>query len=263
MDKTTESTQAPTGAQEQAGGVQTPKTEQKPSQAQQKPAEQAFSLDALLDKHLAGPEFQTDKHKGIDYNKVLQELPSDAKKLVQNLREDYRKKTTAISKRSKELETREASLLSSHTETQLRQAMDLPENIDLYDPDGLKRYIEAKAAEQVNSLLEPARKQLHQSTRVEEVKRFEKEHPDIKEYASDIKNLIKERGLKIEEAYFLAKGRQTKSLLEKKEEEPRAYKQAARDNGYKVSVGKPTSQSKPKFKSAWDVYRHMKERGGT
>jgi hypothetical protein len=256
-----EHSNAPVEAPKEQAETQTPVNKTNASQGQESAAEQAFSLDALLDRHLPGEEFQREKHTGIDYNKVLGELPSDAKKLIQNLREDYRKKTTKLSKRKKELEAREQSLLSSHTENQLRKAMELPEDLDLYDPEGLKTFIQAKAAEELNKLLEPARKDLTQSKRIEEVRAFEREHPDIKEYGEEIKGLIAERGLKIEEAYFLVKGRQTKSLLEKKEEELRAYKQAARDNGYKVSVGKPTSQTRPKFKSAWDVYRHLKERG--
>ena len=256
----TKHSNTPVEASKEQAEVKAPENKSNASQGQESVAQQAFSLDALLDKHLPGEEFKQDNHKGIDYNKVLGELPSDAKKLIQNLREDYRKKTTDLSRKKKDLEAREQSLLSSHTENQLRKAMELPEDLDLYDPEGLKTFIQAKAAEELNKLLEPARKDLTQSKRIEEVKRFEMEHPDIKDYAEEIKTIIKDRGLKIEEAYYLVKGRQTKGLLEKKEEELRAYKQAARDNGYKVSVGKPTSQSKPKFRSAWDVYRHLKER---
>ena len=242
----------------------TPASPQDASQGQAKSNEKpAFNLDALLDEHLTGKEFEKTKHTGVDYNKVLADLPSDAKKLIQNLREDYRQKTTAISKKKKALEKREEHLLSSKTEEHLRTAMELPEDLDLYDPEGLKRFIEAKAAQQLDSLLKPARADLAKTTRVEEIRMFEKEHPDIKQFQVEIRDLIKAKGMKIEDAYFMIKGRMTKGLLEEKNEELKAYKAAARENGYKISVGRPTASSKPKFKTAYEVYKHLKATGKT
>ena len=43
-------------------------------------------------------------HKGIDYNRVIKELPEEAQKLLSNLRADYTRKTQELSKERKELE---------------------------------------------------------------------------------------------------------------------------------------------------------------
>jgi hypothetical protein len=160
------------------------------------------------------------------------------------------------------LEIREQSLLTDSGE-RLRKAMELPDDIDLYNPDGLKKYIEAKAAEQLNSLLEPARKKLAHDTRLEQVRRFQAEHPDIENYKDEIAGLIKEKSMSIEDAYFNIKGHEYKKAIEKKNTEIEQYKKAAKEAGFKVSVGTPTSKAKPKFNSAYEAYEWMKTQGKT
>ena len=257
-----EATQKPSEALDKATPTDTPNERHSVSETQPKPAEARLSLDDLLDKHLAGPEFEKPNHKGIDYNSVLEGLPSDAKKLIQNLRSDYQRKTKGLSDKRKELELREQSLLTDSGE-RLRKAMELPDDIDLYNPDGLKQYIEAKAAEQLNSLLEPARKKLAHDTRLEQVRRFQAEHPDIENYKDEIAGLIKDKSMSIEDAYFNIKGHEYKRAIEKKNTEIEQYKRAAKEAGFKVSVGTPTSKAKPKFNSAYEAYEWMKTQGKT
>jgi hypothetical protein len=245
----------PTNASVEASQGNTPTTPQDARETPQRSAE--LSLDDLLDAHLG----TTENHKGLNYQTIIEGLPDDAKKLVSNLRNDYRRKTTSISEKRKELEAREKVLLSRRTEEDLRSAMDLPENIDLYDPEGLKRYINAKAAEQVNALLEPARKQLAKDTRLDQVKSFQKEHPDIVEMKEDISKLISEKNMTIEDAYFTLKGRAYKAEMEKKNQEILSHKAAQREVGYKVNVGRPTTPAKRKFKTAYEAYTFLKQQG--
>ena len=257
-----EATQTPSEETGQGAPAETPTARHDVREGQQRAPEKQLSLDDLLDRHLSGPEYEEENHKGVDYNQVLEQLPSDAKKLIQNLRSDYQRKTKSISERRKELETRENSLLTDSGE-RLREAMELPDDIDLYNPEGLKKYIEAKAAEQLNSLLEPARKKLAKDTRIEQVRRFQAEHPDIDKYREDITGLIKEKGMTIEDAYFAIKGKEYKQAMEKKNIEISQYRKAAKDAGFKVSVGSPTSKAKPKFNSAFEAYEWMKSQGKT
>ena len=219
----------------------------------------SLSLDSLLDTHL-GVDSSVN-HKGLDYQGIIQGLPEDARKLVSNLRNDYRRKTTEISQRRKELEEREKTLLSSHTEEHLRKAMELPEDLDLYDPEGLKKFIEAKAAEQVNSLLEPARKKMAKDQRLEQVRKFQAEHPDLDTYKDEIAGLIRDKNMSIEDAYYLVKGREYKSAVEQKNRELEEYRKATRDAGLKVVVGHSTSPAKRKFSSAYEAYRWHKDQG--
>ena len=218
-----------------------------------------LSLDQLLDMHLEGKEFEAEKHKGVDYKATIEALPEDAKRLIQNLRADYSRKTDAISKQKKALETREQTLLSSKTEEHLRKAMELPENIDLYDPEGLKKYINAKAAEQLQTLLKPAREKMAADVRKTEVLDFKRQHVDFDKYKDGITKLIIEKNMKIEDAYFLLKGKESKSEKQRLNEELEAYKKAARETGFKVSTGRNTVTAKPKFATAYEAYEWRKK----
>ena len=217
-----------------------------------------MSLDQLLDLHLKGEEFQKDNHKGVDYAKTIEALPEDAKKLIQNLRSDYSRKTGEISKAKKLLEMREQTLLSSNTEEKLRAASNLPEDLDLYSPDGLKKYIEAKAAEQLQSLLQPARDKMAIDMRKSQVVEFKKQHTDFDLHKAEITKLVI-KGMKIEDAYFLLKGRASQSEQSKLNQELEAYKKGAREAGFKVTTGRNTITTKPKFGSAWEAYEWRKK----
>ena len=218
-----------------------------------------LSLDQLLDMHLEGKEFEAEKHKGVDYKATIEALPEDAKRLIQNLRADYSRKTDSISKQKKALAMREKTLLSSKTEDHLRKAMELPEDIDIYDADGLKKYINAKAAEQLQSLLKPAREQMAADVRKTEVQDFKRLHTDFDSYKDGITKLIIDKNMKIEDAYFLLKGMDSKSEKQKLNDELEAYKRAARETGFKVSTGRNTVAAKPKFSSAYEAYEWRKK----
>jgi len=264
---TNKATEASSETSQQGSNTIAPNEKQDASQGhhsvkEKAPETKSLSLDDLLDKHLAGPEYKTENHKGVDYNNVLENLPSDAKKLIQNLRSDYQRKTTDLSKKRKALELRENSLLST-SKDKLREAMALPDDVDLYNPEGLKQYINAKAAEQLDSLLKPAREQLAKDTRIEQVRKFQAEHPDLDNYRNELAQLIREKGMQIEDAYYTIKGREHKSAMEKKNTEIETYRRAAKEAGFKVSVGTPTSKAKPKFNSAFEAYQWMKSQGKT
>ena len=217
-----------------------------------------MSLDQLLDLHLKGEEFEKDNHKGVDYAKTIEALPEDAKKLIQNLRSDYSRKTGEISKAKRLLEMREQTLLSSNTEEKLKAASNLPDDLDLYSPDGLKKYIEAKAAEQLQSLLQPARDKMAIDLRKNQVVEFKKQHTDFDSHKADITKLVI-KGMKIEDAYFLLKGRASQSEQSKINQELEAYKKGAREAGFKVTTGRNTITTKPKFGSAWEAYEWRKK----
>lgn len=225
-----------------------------------KKTESSMSLDDLLDKHLSGPEYQQENHKGINYNEVLENLPPDAKKVIQNLRSDYQRKTSEISKNRKALEERERTLLENSAENFKKHA-NLPDDIDLYNPEGLKKYIEAQAAKQLENMLAPAREKMQRQTRVEQVKAFEAQHPDLPKYKEKIAKMITEKNMSIEDAYFSLKGQEFSSAMEKKNSEISQYKAAIRDAGMKVSTGTPSAKSKPNFKSAYEVYEFLKGQG--
>ena len=65
--------------------------------------------------------------------------------------------------------------------------------------------------------------------------------------------------MKIEDAYFLLKGRAAQSEYSKVNQELEAYKKGAREAGFKVTTGRNTITTKPKFASAWEAYEWRKK----
>ena len=221
-----------------------------------------IDLDQLLDTHLSGPEFEQAKHKGIKYDEVIRQLSPEAKKLVQNLREDYRKKTTKISTERNELKARERALFENEQMlTGLKEKMQLPEALDMYNPEHLQKYIEAKAAEQLRNMLQPAQDELKVTKRKAEIDKFRTENPDFDTHKESIAGLIREKGLSAEEAYYLVKGKASRAEQDKLNDELRMHRNSAREFGYKVTTSNTPGVAKPKFKSAYEAYLHMKRLG--
>jgi hypothetical protein len=223
-----------------------------------------LSLDALIDQKFSSPEFQSQTpHTNINFASVIDALPEDARKLVHNLREDYRKKTTELSQKTKQLQSREQSLLSKDTQERLAALSNLPEDVDLYNPDGLAKYIEAQAAKQLQSLLEPARQQQALESRRTQLDGFRVQNPDFDTYKPAIIELI-EAGVvtSAEDAYYLVKGRTAKTEAEASKAELEAYKKAAREAGMKVSTGSTAQSVVPKFTNAFEAYQWRKNNPG-
>lgn len=224
--------------------------------------ESTLDLDRLIDETFSTPEFQSSEpHKGVDFKRVIDDLPPDARKLVHNLREDYRKKTTEISQKARELETREQVLLSQGTQEKLAALSEIPEDLDLYDPAGLQRYIEAKAAQQLQALLEPAREELRRQTRQQQVDSFKADKPDFDTLKPQMVDAIKNgRVNNVEDAYHYVKGLSAREEIKRREMELEQYKKASREAGLKVATGINTSNSKPKFANAYEAYLFEKAR---
>ncbi len=223
-----------------------------------------LSLDALIDQKFSSPEFQSQTpHTNINFASVIDALPEDARKLVHNLREDYRKKTTELSQKTKELQSREQSLLSKDTHERLAALSNLPEDVDLYNPDGLAKYIEAQAAKQLQSLLEPARQAQALESRKSQLDTFRAQNPDFETYKSGIVELIESGTVSnAEDGYYLLKGRAARAEAEVSQRELEAYKKAAREAGMKVSTGSNAQNVTPKFTNAYDAYQWRKNNPG-
>lgn len=222
-----------------------------------------INLDALLDQHLSDPVFEQEgSWKGVDYNEVMNQLPDEAKKIVHNLRNDYRKKTTAIAEKNRRLEEESTAVLQNkELFKNLKEKMEIPADLDLYNPDHLQKFIEAKAAAQVSEMLKPAREEMALKSRTREVTEFKKLHSDFDTLRPAIANVIKKQGLKIEDAYYLVKGRLSREEQASMKQELEDTRASARELGFKVTTGRTATIQKPKFTSAWESYQWRKRQG--
>lgn len=169
------------------------------------PAPAPLDLDALLDAELPLPP-QGAKGHSIDSKKVVEALPEDARKLIANLRDDYRAKTTDISKQRRELESTQAAWLAGQ-EAKLKEQAGIPDDIDIFSSDGLQKFVEAKVAAAMLEAQQPLRAKLASDTRRVELETFRSAHPDIDNYKSRIVQLLSSgEAQKPEQAYWIARG---------------------------------------------------------
>ena len=153
--------------------------------------------------------------------------------------------------------------MSKDTHERLAALSNLPEDVDLYNPDGLAKYIEAQAAKQLQSLLEPARQAQALESRKSQLDTFRAQNPDFETYRSGIVDLIESGTVtSAEDGYYLLKGRAAKTEAEVSQRELEAYKKAAREAGMKVSTGSNAQNVTPKFTNAYDAYQWRKNNPG-
>ena len=233
----------------------------------QQAAQPPLDLDALLNEVLPKPPEGQKSHTGIDPKKVIEGLPEDARKMVANLRDDYRRKTDSIAQERKALQTQQASWLAQQ-ESALRQQMDIPEDIDLFSPDGLQKFIQAKVAAAMLEAQKPLRANAAVASRREELAKFHNEHPDTSEYKDRIIQLVAS-GMKPEDAYWRAKGEAADTRVTAAQKEAAALKaEAAKKaaNGVKsTGIGAavaPGSVGGAKPKTAWEAFQLIQSRNG-
>lgn len=201
--------------------------------------------------------------KGVDYNKTINELPDDAKKILANLRSDYTRKTQEIARQQKELEAQRQALLQSDAYKNIQQkAQEAPVDADPWDPQAFNQRIEQEVAKRLADVLQPMQQEFEVQQRRQKLEKFKSDNPDLETYKSEIVEVLKaNQNLNLEQAYYMVKGRNQTETLKKAQEELNAYKTAARDYGLKVSVGavnsgplKPPASVK---RDAYSVYRWL------
>lgn len=184
----------------------------------------------------SAPDYGLSETKGLNYAKVYDTLPEDAKKLVANLRADYTKKTQTLAEQRKQLEAdRKALLESGYYEKVSKQAESFTGELDPFNPHSIEAKIQAEVAKRMKELIEPMRQEAELNKRQIALDNFKKENPDLAEYKTDIaKLLLADKNLTLEKAYWIVKGQKTTEYSRKTEAELAEYKKVARDYGLKV-----------------------------
>lgn len=182
-------------------------------------------------------------HKGIDYNKMMNDLPDDAKKILANLRSDYTRKTQEISRQQKELEGQRQALLESEAYRNLQsKAAETPVDADPFDPAVFNQRIEQEVAKRLAEVLQPMQNEWQSQQRKAKLDKFKSDNPDLETYKTEIVEVLKgNEHITLEQAYFLVKGKNQTETLRRQQEELNAYKSAAKEYGLKVGIGSVNS----------------------
>lgn len=233
----------------------------------------AFNIDELINASFDEDPVMSGEHKiGVPYQEVLKHIPENGRKVIQNLRSSYTKKTQEIASIRADLEAQRADLLrqqqllnSPAFRENIEQKANSEEKYDIWDTEGRQKEIERQAAKMMQQMLEPLQNEMKVQQRQNQLDKFKSEHPDLKEHRLEIAKMLNTRPeLKLEDAYWLVKGRAASEEATKLREEKLAGRQSSREGLYKTSNGKnvsPRNIKAPKFKSAWEAYQFHKSQG--
>ena len=233
----------------------------------------AFDIDALIAANFDNdPVMQdaTSEHKiGKSYQEVLKHIPEDGRKVIQNLRASYTRKTQELSQMKSDLDKQREEMVRQQklmTESEWAKniktlAEDKTEH-DIWDEEGRKASIKKEAAKMMAEMMKPLQDEVAQERRALELERFKSEHPDMAELRVDIAAMLMERSdLKLEDAYYLVKGKKSIEQSKMAAQAKSSEREAAKAGIAKISGGKnvDTSQLRaPQFKDAWSAYQYHK-----
>ena len=238
----------------------------------------AFDIDALIAANFDNDEVMKDptaEHRiGKPYHEVLKHIPEDGRKVIQNLRASYTRKTQELATMKADLENQKGEMLrqqklmtDSEWAKNIKTLADDSTEHDIWDEEGRKASIKKEAAKMMSDLMKPLQQEVAQERRALELERFKSEHPDMQDLRVDIAALLIERSdLKLEDAYYLVKGKKSIETSKQAAQAKVSERETARQGIAKIAGGKnvdSTQLSAPQFKSAWDAYQYHKSMSST
>ena len=218
-----------------------------------------FDLDSLISEYL-GDEAEASDNHSLSTQEILKELPSDALKLIQNLRKDYSRKTQQIAAQKKELESRERTWLSQQ-EHILRSKMNLPTDFDITTEGGIQKYLDSKVAEMLLEAQRPLVEQVQFEQKRQELQEFKAANPDLENYKVQIiEEMTKNPDVDLKTAYYIVKGRTANDEINKVRLELEKQKAERASAISKVSTGGIVrADGRPAFKNALDAYNWLQK----
>lgn len=202
-------------------------------------------------------------HKGIDYNRVIKELPEEAQKLLSNLRADYTRKTQELSKERKELEAVRKSMAENpEFNKQINELADAETvELDPYNTESFEQRIQQEVARRMQELIKPVQEEQHQMRKRAQLDQFKAEHPDLMDYKEPIAKLLKDnQNISLEDAYFIVKGKSSVEQNAKLKRELEERTNRMREVGLKLSTGgtRAVSQVPKHLKKGHEIYNWLK-----
>jgi len=117
----------------------------------------------------------------------------------------------------------------------------------------------------MQQMIAPLQQEVQVQQREIELQKFKTAHPDLKEHRLGIAKLLNQReDLKLEDAYWLVKGRAAEAEAKEARENTLNNRAHSREGLYKTSNGtnvSPKNIKSPKFKSAWEAYQYHRSQG--
>tara|TARA_R110000796_G_scaffold185857_2_gene302746 strand:+ start:4871 stop:5761 length:891 start_codon:yes stop_codon:yes gene_type:complete len=205
-------------------------------------------------------------HKGIDFNRVIKELPEDAQKMLANIRADYTRKTQELSSERKKLENLQSSMLADSFTSSIDEiAGGETVELDPYNTKSFESRIEQEVAKRMQQMLQPVREEQEVLRKRTELQQFKNEHPDLMEYKEDIAKMLTEReSVSLQDAYYMVKGKHQVKENKKLKEELDSRTTRMREVGLKMTTSGARGQAQiPKhIKKPHEIYAWLKANKG-
>jgi hypothetical protein len=228
-------------------------------------SEYGITLDDLMKADFSDDPIMGQTHKGLkNYNDILQNIPEDARKLVANLRAMATTKTQEVADQRRQLQTerenlirdREA-LLSGNFRQNLENIVSKPIEYDPWTEEGIQARIQQESAKMFQQMLAPMQAELEAAKHAASLEAFKSANPDLLNYRDDIaKLLISREDLKLEDAYFIAKGQKAAQFGAQERDAAKSRVSAVQ----KTSTGQNINGvTVPKFANAWEAYSFFKD----
>jgi len=188
-----------------------------------------------------------DESKGVDYKRVVETLPDDAKQLLGNLRADYTRKTQALAQQQKELEARMKALTESDFFKKTQEIANSQQvELDPYDIQSFETRIQQEVAKRMNEMFQPIQEQQQIQMKQLKFQEFKQAHPDMDSLKVEIANeLTANHALSLQDAYFIAKGKVSAKRLAEIENERAYEKENARNIGLKIGTPRDSAPGRP------------------
>lgn len=217
-----------------------------------------MEIENLLTAQIEDPIFSSEEsYKGINYQEVVNGLPDDAKKIIANLRSSYTRKTQELAEQQKvmsqhveEIQAHRDAMLSSDFHKGLEeQAGEETKAIDPFNPKTVEDRIQQEIAKRMQDMLKPMRHAHELQQRKFQLQAFKREHPDLEGMKKEVAQiLIDNKGMNLEQAYWVTKGKKLDQTSRQQDEELNRYKSAARSAGLKVGgTNRGTTRGVPQY----------------
>lgn len=229
---------------------------------------QDWTLESLIDVEFDDP-IMKGEHKNLPHpSEIMKHMTPEGRKLLQNFRADYTRKTQELAKQKKEIQAQIEAiqnqnklLLNEELHNSISETLKKPvDNLDPWDPEDQKALIERAAAEKFNQMLEPLRKNFEQQQKEVAWQKFLQEAPDFDEVKADVAQVLKERPhFTTKDAYQLVKAQKLQQQIEEDNLRKLGEAQERVSGLSRVSGGKKGGyNNEPQFASAWDAYQYYK-----
>ena len=215
-------------------------------------------IENLLTAQIEDPIFSSeDSYKGINYQEVVNSLPDDAKKIIANLRSSYTRKTQELAEQQKvmrqhveEIQAHRDAMLNSDFHKGLEeQAGEDSKSIDPFNPKTVEDRIQQEIAKRMQDMLKPMRQAHELQQRKFQLESFKREHPDLEGMKKEVAQVLMDnKGMSLEQAYWVTKGKKLDQTSKQREKELSQYKNAARSAGLKVGgTNRGTNRGVPQY----------------